>query len=214
VGSETRVREVPQEQASAAEDLHPKRVTEWTTSVRGARSSSPNMTIKTVENHLDRSVEGDADAARPVGQMLSRSEMSASGELRVPILTQLVCEARNERPGRSASKIANPPSRLEVLGVHDVLLSWRRHGNAESSESGPPQYARPHVRDRYQLRIAIGSALNRGPDEWLATFADPVRAQSAIDRFTSNAYDFVIEGESYRPRLKPRLATDAKERSR
>lgn len=44
---------------------------------------------------------------------------------------------------------------------------------------------------------------NRGPDEWLATFADPVRAQAAIDRFTSNAYDLVIEGESYRSRLKP-----------
>ena len=54
---------------------------------------------------------------------------------------------------------------------------------------------------------------NRGPDEWLATFADPVRAQSAIDRFTSNAYDLVIEGESYRPRLKPRVTTD-KERAR
>ncbi len=47
---------------------------------------------------------------------------------------------------------------------------------------------------------------NRGPDEWLATFADPVRAQAAIDRFTSNAYDLVVEGESYRRRLKPTLA--------
>lgn len=47
---------------------------------------------------------------------------------------------------------------------------------------------------------------NRGPDEWLATFSDPVRAQSAIDRFTSNCYDLVIEGESYRSRLKPNLA--------
>jgi hypothetical protein len=28
-------------------------------------------------------------------------------------------------------------------------------------------------------------------------------AQAAIDRFTSNAYDLVIEGESYRARLKP-----------
>ena len=69
-------------------------------------------------------------------------------------------------------------------------------------------------RDLYDIlleRYRTGSIVvtsNRGPDEWLATFADPVRAQSAIDRFTSNAYDLVIEGESYRPRLKPRLATD------
>lgn len=44
---------------------------------------------------------------------------------------------------------------------------------------------------------------NRGPDEWLPTFADPVRAQSTVDRFANNAYDLVIEGESFRPRLKP-----------
>ncbi len=75
-------------------------------------------------------------------------------------------------------------------------------------------------RDLYDLlleRYRTGSIVvtsNRGPDEWLATFADPVRAQSAIDRFTSNAYDLVIEGESYRPRLKPRLGKDAKERAR
>jgi len=75
-------------------------------------------------------------------------------------------------------------------------------------------------RDLYDLlleRYRVGSIVvtsNRGPDEWLATFADPVRAQSAIDRFTSNAYDLVIEGESYRPRLKPRLPKDSKERTR
>ena len=64
-------------------------------------------------------------------------------------------------------------------------------------------------RDVYEIlteRHRVGSIIvtsNRGPDEWLATFADPVRAQSAIDRFTSNAYDLVIEGESYRGRQKP-----------
>jgi len=66
-------------------------------------------------------------------------------------------------------------------------------------------------RDAYDIlteRHRAGSIVvtsNRGPDEWLATFADPVRAQSAIDRFTSNAYDLVIEGESYRLRLKPQF---------
>ncbi|MGE0869292.1 MAG: hypothetical protein AB7K71_39990 [Polyangiaceae bacterium] len=33
--------------------------------------------------------------------------------------------------------------------------------------------------------------------------AGAVRAQAAIDRFTSNAYDLVIDRESYRKRLKP-----------
>jgi DNA replication protein DnaC len=73
-------------------------------------------------------------------------------------------------------------------------------------------------RDIYELfleRHRAGSIIvtsNRGPDEWLATFADPMRAQSAIDRFTSNAYDLVLEGESYRQRLKPgRRPVDATE---
>jgi DNA replication protein DnaC len=67
-------------------------------------------------------------------------------------------------------------------------------------------------RDAYEIfteRHRAGSMIvtsNRGPDEWLATFADPVRAQSAIDRVTSNSYDLVIEGDSYRRRQKPTLA--------
>ncbi|HLE20223.1 MAG TPA: ATP-binding protein [Vicinamibacteria bacterium] len=70
-------------------------------------------------------------------------------------------------------------------------------------------------RDAYEIfleRHHSGSMIltsNRGPDEWLATFSDPVRAQSAIDRFTSNCYDLVIEGESYRSRLKPTLHAPA-----
>jgi len=132
-GHETGIWEVMQEEASAAENLHSKCVTEWTTGGRGARSSSPKMAIKAVENGLDRSVEGYAHSARPVSQMLSRSEMSASGELRVPVLTQLVCEACHERPGRPDSQIPNATGRLEVLREHDVLLSWGRHDNAEWS---------------------------------------------------------------------------------
>jgi DNA replication protein DnaC len=69
-------------------------------------------------------------------------------------------------------------------------------------------------RDAYEIlteRDRVGSMVvtsNREPSEWLATFADPLRAQSAIDRFSSNSFDLVIEGESYRPRLKPTLNPD------
>ncbi len=70
---------------------------------------------------------------------------------------------------------------------------------------------RSDSRDAYEImteRHRSGSIIitsNRGPDEWLATFTDPIRAQAAIDRFTSNAFDLVIEGESYRARQKPTL---------
>lgn len=66
-------------------------------------------------------------------------------------------------------------------------------------------------KDVYQLfleRTGRGSMIitsNRDTAEWLGMFDDMLLAQSAVDRFKNAAYDFVIEGESYRPRLKPKL---------
>jgi len=46
---------------------------------------------------------------------------------------------------------------------------------------------------------------NREPAEWLPQMADPLLAQSAIDRLQSAAYELVLDGESYRHRQKPGL---------
>ncbi len=56
-------------------------------------------------------------------------------------------------------------------------------------------------------RAATVLTSNRDPSEWLAVMADPLLAQSAVDRLKSAAWELVIEGESYRQREKPSIAT-------
>jgi DNA replication protein DnaC len=44
---------------------------------------------------------------------------------------------------------------------------------------------------------------NRTIDEWIPLFEDAILAQSAIDRLAHNAYQIVIDGESFRKRQRP-----------
>lgn len=73
---------------------------------------------------------------------------------------------------------------------------------------------RTESRDVYQLfverngRAATIITSNRDTDEWIATFEDVLLAQSAVDRVINSAYDLVIEGESYRARLKPTVSAE------
>jgi DNA replication protein DnaC len=66
-------------------------------------------------------------------------------------------------------------------------------------------------KDVYQLflertgRASMILSSNRDTSEWLAMFDDVLLAQSAVDRFKNAAYDFVIDGESYRPKQKPTI---------
>ena len=74
---------------------------------------------------------------------------------------------------------------------------------------------RDESRDVYQLFVERNSRAstvvtsNRDTAEWLAVFDDTLLAQSAVDRFRNSAYDLVIDGESYRSRLKPTIPTEA-----
>jgi DNA replication protein DnaC len=47
---------------------------------------------------------------------------------------------------------------------------------------------------------------NRDPNEWLSMMADPLLAQSAVDRLVSTSHELVIEGDSYRRRQRPTVA--------
>lgn len=73
---------------------------------------------------------------------------------------------------------------------------------------------REESRDVYQLfveRNARASTIvssNRDTSEWIAVFDDALLGQSAVDRFKNSAYDLVIDGESYRTRLKPNVDRD------
>lgn len=66
------------------------------------------------------------------------------------------------------------------------------------------------TQDLYEIiveRHGKGSMLvasNRDPQEWLAAMADPLLAQSAVDRLLNSAHELVVEGESYRKRQKPK----------
>lgn len=52
-------------------------------------------------------------------------------------------------------------------------------------------------------RAATVFTSNREPKEWLAMMADPMLAQSALDRIVNSSYELVLDGASYRSRQRP-----------
>ena len=55
---------------------------------------------------------------------------------------------------------------------------------------------------------------NRAIEEWIPLFDDPILAQSALDRLAHNAYQIVMEGDSYRSRQRPGLNSPPPPRKR
>jgi DNA replication protein DnaC len=64
--------------------------------------------------------------------------------------------------------------------------------------------------ERHRAAATITTS-NREPPEWLAMMADPLLAQSAIDRLQSAAWELVLDGESYRHRQRPAISPQARQ---
>jgi DNA replication protein DnaC len=87
--------------------------------------------------------------------------------------------------------------RVDLLILDDVCL--------QSMDAVEPHDLYEVVVERYR-RASMVFTSNREPKEWLPMMADPMLAQSAVDRISNSAFELVIEGESYRPRQKPQRA--------
>jgi DNA replication protein DnaC len=57
--------------------------------------------------------------------------------------------------------------------------------------------------ERHRRTTTIVTTNREPPGEWLAAMGDPLLAEAAIDRLTSNAYQLVVDGPSYRQRQRP-----------
>ena len=54
-------------------------------------------------------------------------------------------------------------------------------------------------------RSSIVITSNRGVDEWLGLFDDPILGNSALDRLAHGAYQIVMDGSSYRAKKAPKV---------
>ena len=106
---------------------------------------------------------------------------------------------------RLSAPLSDTPDR------HTQLIRRPRHPSRRSVSS-TCRSATPHCRirgDFYEVvierhrRASTIVTSNRSIEEWIPLFDDPVLAQSALDRLAHNAYQVVIEGDSYRSRQKP-----------
>lgn len=123
----------------------------------------------------------------------------ASFHVRLVRADALLRSLRQSRLDNSRDALMTELCTIDLLIVDDFALE---------------PMSREESRDVYQLfveRNARASTIvtsNRDTSDWLAVFDDALLAQSAVDRFKNNAYDLVVDGESYRARLKPNVEND------
>lgn len=135
---------------------------------------------------------GKTFVACALGQLACRAGFNVRFERSDVMLRRL----KQSRMDNSRDAVMTELTTIDLLIIDDFALE---------------PMTRDESRDVYQLFVERNARLptvitsNRDTAEWLSTFDDTMLAQSAVDRFKNNAYDLVIDGESYRARLKPKI---------
>ena len=155
--------------------------------------------LRFVADHRNVAILGPVGVGKTFwGQALSHLCCQAGYHVRFSRADALLRSLRQSRMDNSREALMTALSTVDVLVLDDFALE---------------PMGRDESRDIYQLfverngRFTTIVTSNRDTSEWIAAFDDALLAQSAVDRFKNNAFDLVIEGESYRPRQKPQLAT-------
>ena len=153
--------------------------------------------LRFVADHRNVAIWGPVGVGKTFwGQALSHLCCQAGYHVRFSRADALLRSLRQSRMDNSREALMTALSTVDVLVLDDFALE---------------PMGRDESRDIYQLfverngRFSTIVTSNRDTSEWIAAFDDALLAQSAVDRFKNNAFDLVIEGESYRPRQKPQL---------
>jgi len=154
--------------------------------------------LKFVEQHHHVLIMGPVGVgktmlAHALGQLAIRRDYSVHCEPADKLFQRLRGSRLDDTHTAEMRKLLN----VDLLIIDDFgLRTLSEHETADLFEI---------VTARHQAASIVLTS-NRDPSEWLPLLADPLLAQALVDRFTNNAYDLIIEGESYRKKQKPRLS--------
>jgi DNA replication protein DnaC len=153
--------------------------------------------LRFVEDHRNVVILGPVGVgktflANALGHLCCRAAFNVR-LMRADALLRLLKQSRMDN---SREAVMTELATVDVLVIDDFALE---------------PMSREESRDIYQLFVERNARLstvvtsNRDTAEWIAAFDDALLAQSAVDRFKNNAFDLVVDGESYRSRLKPNI---------
>lgn len=152
-----------------------------------------------VQRHEDVIFLGPAGVGKTfLASALSHAACRAGKNVLFLRADSMLKQVHQSRADNSTEKVMRGLLVPEVLIIDDFGL---RRLNAQQSS------------DFYEIiierhrRVTTIVTSNRAIEEWVPLFDDPILAQSALDRLAHNAHQVVIEGESYRRKQSPTLAS-------